>query len=559
MIICMPAASLLLDTLFPYFLSQAIGTLSETNSDGLARLLVIAGSLALIGVFLNLAGFQAAIHHEARVRNQLTQQTLSTILAKDNGFFANQKIGAMTGKFIDFINGHVALQDLLVIRTLTFILNMTIGILIIFTNSALLGLFIFSLLVGILIQVKVSFRLRDSLRQQRKNLVGVVNGAVADTISNNDTVKTFAREAHELQTAKTLTDKYQQVYQKDFKWMSAEGSARLLVMSIMQIIAVAILAHLLTTDQIGVGIAIFVVAYLQRVASQLFTLGEMLLGFDKILLQSAPMTEILVNEPKIVNKPNAPALNVSHGEIRLKNISYTYSDAKHIAVLDGLSLTIQPGERVGLVGSSGAGKSTLTRLLLRFDDIDSGEIRIDGQSTQDVTQESLRENIAYVPQEPALFHRALRDNIAYGKLDATDEEIIEASRAANAMGFINQLPEGFDTIVGERGVKLSGGQRQRIAIARAILKNAPILVLDEATSALDSESEQSIQDSLSTLMEGRTSIVIAHRLSTIAKLDRIVVLEYGKIAEQGSHTELLQSNGIYAQLWGRQSGGFIEE
>ena len=218
------------------------------------------------------------------------------------------------------------------------------------------------------------------------------------------------------------------------------------------------------------------------------------------------------------------------------------------------------GERIGLVGVSGSGKTTLTKLLLRFADVQKGEILVSGQNIKDVTQESLRKNIAYVPQETSLFHRTIAENIAYGKPGATMQEIIWAAKQANADEFIQDLPKGYETLVGERGIKLSGGQRQRIAIARAILKDAPILVLDEATSALDSESEALIQDALEKLMKGRTSIVIAHRLSTVAGLDRIVVMANGKIVEQGKHADLLQrENGVYAGLWGRQSGAFMEE
>ena len=211
------------------------------------------------------------------------------------------------------------------------------------------------------------------------------------------------------------------------------------------------------------------------------------------------------------------------------------------------------------MGVSGSGKTTLTKLLLRFDDVSGGAIYIDGQDIRDVTQKSLREAIAYVPQESSLFHRSIFENIAYGKTDATREEVIKAAKLANADEFIRDLPEGYNTLVGERGVKLSGGQRQRVAIARAILKNAPILVLDEATSALDSESESLIQGALANLMSGRTSIVVAHRLSTVAGLDEIVVMKDGKIVERGPHHELLKQNGEYAKLWSRQSGAFLEE
>jgi ATP-binding cassette subfamily B protein len=249
---------------------------------------------------------------------------------------------------------------------------------------------------------------------------------------------------------------------------------------------------------------------------------------------------------------------VNKGEITFRNMQFTHGGANE-PLFENFDLKVKAGERVGLVGHSGSGKTTLTRVLLRFSNLDNGHILIDNQDIRDVTQSSLRKSIAYVPQEPLLFHRSLRENIAYGKPDASEEEIRQAAKLANALDFIETLPESFDTMVGERGVKLSGGQRQRIVIARAILKDAPILVLDEATSALDSESEKLIQDALSRLMKNRTSIVVAHRLSTIAKLDRIVVLDNGKIVEDGSHDELLRRGSTYASLWAHQSGGFIEE
>ena len=244
--------------------------------------------------------------------------------------------------------------------------------------------------------------------------------------------------------------------------------------------------------------------------------------------------------------------------VSFDQVGFIHSDS-HDALFENFSLTIPAGQKVGLVGPSGAGKTTVINLLLRFIDVNHGSIKIGNQDIRDITQESLHQHIAYVPQEPVLFHRSLRDNITYGKPDATIEEVERAAKRANAYDFIDTLPSRFDTLVGERGVKLSGGQRQRIAITRAILKDAPILVLDEATSALDSESEKLIQDSLDELMKGRTSIVIAHRLSTIAKLDRIIVLDNGQIAEDGTHRQLLAQGGIYAKLWRHQSGGFIEE
>jgi ATP-binding cassette subfamily B protein len=225
----------------------------------------------------------------------------------------------------------------------------------------------------------------------------------------------------------------------------------------------------------------------------------------------------------------------------------------------GVDLRIEPGQRVGLVGASGSGKTTLSKLLLRFVDVQEGRILIDGHDISVVSQAELRRQVTYVPQEPLLFHRSIRDNIAYGRMDATDEQVREAARHARADEFIDRLPHAYDTLVGERGTKLSGGQRQRIALARAFLKRTPVLILDEATSALDSHSEALIQEALSELMQGATAIVIAHRLSTVSSLDRIIVLDHGRVIEDGTHAQLLVSGGIYAGLWSRQSGGFLAD
>lgn len=259
----------------------------------------------------------------------------------------------------------------------------------------------------------------------------------------------------------------------------------------------------------------------------------------------------------IADDDNQAVLSCNKGHIHYQNITFAYEGLKQKVVINNLDLDIKPGMKIGLVGPSGAGKSTMVNLLLRFYEPDKGRIVIDGQDVGGVTQDSLRDQIAMIPQDTSLFHRSLMENIRYGRLDATDEEVMEAARKAHAHDFIAELPEAYETLVGERGVKLSGGQRQRIAIARAILKDAPILVLDEATSALDSESEKLIQDSLAQLMEGKTVIAIAHRLSTIAHLDQLIVMNDGQITEQGSHEELLKEKGLYARLWDMQSGGFL--
>ncbi len=556
-VVFIPLASVLLGTIIPYLISLAIGSLSEADYQSFQNYILPISLTVVVGVLANLIGFQSIIVHESSVRASLATNTLRKLLQKDQGFFANQKIGSLTGKYIDFINGHVALQNLMVGEIISFIINIFLGLFLIWQKTPLLAGIVLLLVLGLMIQVKFSRALRSHLRLRRKELISEVNGLAADIITNNTTVKTFASEKHELSALNKINQAYKDAYWKDMRWQSVEGSSRILVMQSIQIIAIVIIGNLLVSNQIQLSIAIFVIIYLQRLSTQLFSLGEIIFGYDKIMLQASPMTEILMEPVKIVDDSNEKMI-VDAGEISFKDVSYAYSDNDQELVLSNFSLTIQPGQKVGLVGYSGAGKTTLTKLLLRFDDLKSGTIEIDGFDISKITQASLRKSISYVPQEPMLFHRSLRENIKYGKINATDEEVIDATKLANAYDFIAKLPNGLDTVVGERGVKLSGGQRQRIAIARAILKNAPILILDEATSALDSESELLIQKSLNYLMSSRTSIVVAHRLSTISKLDRIIVIEQGKMVEDGTHTELIARDGQYAKLWKHQSGGFID-
>lgn len=313
-------------------------------------------------------------------------------------------------------------------------------------------------------------------------------------------------------------------------------------------------------EWLGVSVAtlILIVNYTQQIQGELWNFTHIFKNWNRAFGDAHEMTLILDMADDVVDAPDAAPLEMDKATVKFEKVGFQHKDAKE-AIFEDFNLEIQPGERVGLVGVSGSGKTTLTKLLLRFADVNEGAIMVSGQDIRKVTQHSLRKNIAYVPQETSLFHRSIAENIAYGRPTATKAEIEQAAKLANADKFIADLPEGYETLVGERGVKLSGGQRQRIAIARAILKDAPILVLDEATSALDSESEALIQDALTKLMKGRTSIVIAHRLSTVANLDRIVVLKDGKIVEQGKHHELLaKPKGVYRQLWERQSGAFME-
>ena len=386
-----------------------------------------------------------------------------------------------------------------------------------------------------------------------------LNGQLADVISNVLAVKSSGAEATEqkffTKTVNSWRNSSLDVMRGFLKVSTIYSSINMVI----KIGAIAFAVYATQNNLVSVASVYLIITYTGSVAHELWNMNGIMRNYNRIIGNANDMVEILQMSTTLIDKSNSK-LKVANGEISMDKVTFTHDEGQGDTLFHDFSLDIKPGEKIGLVGASGSGKTTLTKLLLRFADIDSGKITIDRQDISEVTQASLRAKIAYVPQEPLLFHRSVRENIAYGRPDATDAEIEEAAKKAGAYDFIIGLKDGFDTMVGERGIKLSGGQRQRVAIARAILKDAPILVLDEATSALDSESEALIQKSLETLMENRTSIVIAHRLSTIAKLDRIIVLKNGKIVEDGSHDELInKKRGVYAKLWARQSGGFIEE
>lgn len=372
-----------------------------------------------------------------------------------------------------------------------------------------------------------------------------LSGVLSDAVTNILAVKTCGREDFE----RDLFDTADRAA-RDAETVSMHAMMqRNFTTSGLIVITMAVVSGFVAGGNAWFGISagslVMIFTYTYNLTMRLNYVSSMMQRINRALGDAAEMTRVL-DEPRLVaDDPDAPELKVTEGAIDFEHLSFAYRDAA-------------AGQRVGLVGKSGSGKTTLTKLLLRLDDVQGGRVLVDGQDVSCCAQQSLRRQVAYVPQEALLFHRSIRENIAYGRPDATDEQIREAARLANATEFIDRLPRGFDTMVGERGVKLSGGQRQRVAIARAILTDAPILVLDEATSALDSESEALVQEALENLMRGRTSIVVAHRLSTVAALDRIVVLADGEIVEDGTHAQLVEAGGEYASLWSRQTGAFLE-
>ena len=404
----------------------------------------------------------------------------------------------------------------------------------------------------------LTFKKISHLSKERAEAENKQTGQLADSVSNILSVKSYGRESHERHRYANFN---RASYNAGIAQMNATMKRDLAFNFVnIGIIAVLVVFMMAGGPIFGLSVAtlILIVNYSMSIMGELWNVNNIFKHINRVFGDAYEMTQILDTKDDVKDIADAKALKVEKGEIDFENIHFKHADAKE-AIFNNFSLSIKPGERVGLVGISGSGKTTLTKLLLRFADVDEGEIKIDGQNISEVQQISLRENIAYVPQETSLFHRTIAENIAYAKPDASRKEIVRAAKLANAHDFIMSLPDGYETLVGERGIKLSGGQRQRVAIARAILKDAPILVLDEATSALDSESEALIQDALEKLMKGRTSIVVAHRLSTIASMDNIVVLEGGKIIEQGTHRQLIKKGGAYDKLWSRQSGAFLDE
>jgi ATP-binding cassette subfamily B multidrug efflux pump len=385
-------------------------------------------------------------------------------------------------------------------------------------------------------------------------------GRIVDTYTNIMTVKLFAHADREDGYAREALDEQMKRWQESLRILT-QMELVLYTLNGMLIVAASGLAiWLWSASLVTVGAIAIVTGLVMRIVAMSGWVLWLVAGIFENIGTVQEGMETISRPQDVVDAPGAKPLVVSRGEIRFDNITFHYG--KDAGVIDNLSLVINPGEKVGLVGRSGAGKSTLVNLLLRFYDVENGRILIDGQDIARVTQDSLRAEIGMVTQDTSLLHRSIRHNILYGRPDAGQEGADAAARKAQAHGFIQGLEDlkgrkGYDAHVGERGVKLSGGQRQRIAIARVLLKNAPILILDEATSALDSEVESAIQEQLYNLMEGKTVIAIAHRLSTIAAMDRLVVMDQGRIIETGTHQELLARGGLYADLWARQSGGFI--
>jgi ATP-binding cassette, subfamily B, bacterial len=495
---------------------------------------------------------------EVRVQFALFNQCFEFLSHQSAQFHADKFGGSLVSQTNKFVSGYVRLADTIVFNLLPFTASLIFALTILWFR---VPWFAAGMAVVTLIFISITIASYSKIARLNKassEASNKLSGQIADMISNILAVKSFSAEKREMKRFAGLNTT---AARKESHLMMATmkrdiGFASSLVLLLALMFGSILIGQ--ATIGISIGTMILMLTYSLNLFNQLWQVNGMARSYNRIFGDALPMAEILQDASVITDVDNPEKPHIHDGEITLHDVNFAYSENDE-ALFENFNLQIAPGERVGLVGHSGSGKTTLTNLLLRFNDIDSGSITIDGQDIATIRQADLRKQIAYVPQQPLLFHRSLKENIAYGKPGASTEEIIAAAEKANATEFIAKLPQEYETLVGERGVKLSGGQRQRIAIARALLKNAPILILDEATSALDSESEVLIQDALWTLMEGRTAIVIAHRLSTIQKMDRIIVMDDGRIVEQGSHAELLKAKGQYAKLWAHQSGGFIED
>ncbi|MCX6791172.1 MAG: ABC transporter ATP-binding protein [Candidatus Gribaldobacteria bacterium] len=552
----------ILNAIFPLFFKQFFDTLASPQpKESLVGTLVgiliwLAALYFLQWCFYRVASF-VNIHFQSKIMAEIANDCFAYLHKHSFSFFQNNFVGSLVKKVKWFTKAFEDITDKVFWNLLTLAINLIIIIYVLATRNYLLAL---GVLVWLLIffginAVFIKYKLKHDIK--RAKIETESTGLLADTVTNSHTIQLFNGYTGEMEKFGETTERLRKI-----RWFTWSLSAWLEAGQgfLMIFLEVGMLFLALRLWQMGiltVGDFVLIESYLVDMFIRVWDFGKIIRHIYETLADAEEMTEILQTPHEVVDIPGALALKVSSGEIEFKKVDFYYNQTR--AVLRNFSLVIKGKERIALVGPSGAGKTTAIKLLLRVFNLTAGKILIDKQDIAKVTQESLRGVISLVPQDPILFHRTLKENIRYGRPKATDEDVMEASKKARCHDFISQLDNGYETYVGERGIKLSGGERQRVAIARAILCNSPILVLDEATSSLDSESELLIQEAISELMKEKTVLVIAHRLSTIRQMDRIILIDEGKIMEEGTHQELLKrDDGKYRKLWEIQAGSFGE-
>jgi ATP-binding cassette subfamily B multidrug efflux pump len=557
----------LLDVAIPVFIGKVVMLISSTKPEDLfTRGWPMLAGMAAVLLLVRPAAFvaQHMLMNQAiaaNVSNRIRWQSHWHVVRQSWAFFQNDFAGRIATRVMQ--TGPAIRESLVALLTAVWFILIygTSSVILLASADPWLALPVVLWFAG---YVAMMGFFVPRMQQQSKRMSetrSMLTGRIVDTYTNIVTVKLFARAKDEDAYVREAIDAHTGRFHDSLR-LNTLFALTLTVLNALLIVSTGAFAIVLWRHgHVTVGTVAMALPMMTQIVSASGWVAWQVTGiFENVgVVQEGMMT--IARPHTLVDRDNAATLAVSRGGVRFENVRFGYG--RESGLIDGLSLEVRPGEKIGLVGRSGAGKSTLVNLLLRFFDLEGGRILIDGQDIAGVTQESLRAQISVVTQDTSLLHRSIRDNIRYGQPDASDEEIVAAARLAHADAFIADLEDlqgrrGYDAQTGERGVKLSGGQRQRIAIARVILKNAPILVLDEATSALDSEVEAAIQSSLGTLMAGKTVIAIAHRLSTIAQMDRLVVLDHGCIVEQGAHQSLLRADGHYAALWRHQSGGFID-
>ncbi len=545
----------------PYCISLILGNIQtgKVAFDYNAWLIVGFALTQLYGEFIGWRlNLYAVWNLETKAQRDLNQKVFGHLSRQSTNFHANRFGGSLVSQTNKLIGGFERFWDTIFFQLLpaaTSILAATIILSFVFWQYAL---FLFILSIVMIIAIYFGSRYLVASNKAEAQAGTKLTGSLADAMTNILAIKSHSSESAELKHYSKLANNVREKSLINMWGFLKVSSVYATLTSLLNISAVVGALWAANSGFIGLSTIYLCVTYSFTVARQIWEMNNIMRNYNRVMGDAFDMVEILSISPEIKDPSSPEKSRISRGSIEFKNVTFTHNE-NNDPLFKGFDVRIKQGEKIGLVGHSGSGKTSLTKLLLRFSDIQEGTISIDGQDITTITQNDLRSHIAYVPQEPMLFHRSLEENISYGNPGASQQEVEGVAKLANAHEFIMKLPQKYKTLVGERGVKLSGGQRQRVAIARAMIKNAPILILDEATSALDSESESLIQEALWRLMQNRTAIVIAHRLSTIQKMDRIIVLDEGKIVEQGTHKELIRLNGNYAKLWAHQSGGFLDD